>query len=312
MNEPIIYEPIAIEPFVKDKPVIRGASIPVSPSPKTVYMGVSAGIPFLRQGKPANAFRALRKAVLEGAGFDFLAKLSDMMRDKNFQSEKVGVANRSRHKCGDAFDFDQSTNKILIVSEPHGTDQYFRTWLRCDKQDGSQGVKFPYTDMESKRIVELLDIRGFKGAGYYFDFTKTAERIGWQRIPAWKGWTLKGVSYNKMEFWHYQCTEGLSFDEAMEFLYSNVSRNTTVNDIRKPATYRVLGLNDRGSAVRNLQDKLSRLKNKSGKPYLARIEVDGVFGKHTQLAVKRVQEDYNLDPDGLVGLNTRNLIDTIL
>jgi hypothetical protein len=282
-------------------PQPRSAGLPSAPSAKTVYMGVTAALPFLRQGKPANAFRSLRKAVIDGAGFDFLATLADMMRHRDFKSGKVGVANRSRHKCGDAFDYDQSSKALVVVSEPHGLQQFFRTWLRCAKQDGSQGVQ-----------VTLRDIRGPKLVGWYFDFTAAAERLGWQRIPAWKGWGLKGSAYNKMEFWHYQSTEGLSFDEAMEFLYASV-KNTNVNDVRKPASYRILGLNDRGSAVRNLQDKLSRLKGKTtGKPYLDRSEVDGVYGKITQTAVKQLQNDYGLDADGLVGPHTRNLIDSLV
>jgi hypothetical protein len=239
--------------------------------------------------------------VLAEAGFDFLAK-AEMMKPVNYISEKSGVRYRSRHKTGDSFDYDRSDKRVVVVSEPHGLTQYFRTWLRCERQDGSQGVLMPAGDSN------LVDIRGNEFKGYYFDFTAAAERLGWQRVAAWKGWR---DDFNLMEFWHYQCTEGLSFDEAMEFLYSGLGRNTTVNDIRKPAHYRILGLNDRGSAVRNLQDKLSRI-TKDEKPYLSRIEVDGVFGVPTQFAVKRLQEDGRLDADGLVGINTRNLIETLL
>lgn len=269
---------------------------------KTVYMGTESSMPYLRQGKPANSFRALRKTVQAEAGFDFLAKC-DLLRPLNYVSKNPGVRHRSRHKTGDSFDYDRNDKRVVVVSEPQGTAQYFRTWIRCEKQDGSQGVPFPFPTGQ-----QLVDIRGREHTGYYYDFTAAAERLGWQRIQAWRGWQ---DSYELMEFWHYQCTEGLSFDEAMEFLYSGVGRSTTVNDIRKPAHYRILGLNDRGSAVRNLQDKLAKLK-KNGKPYLARIEVDGVFGVPTQFAAKRLQEDHTLDGDGLIGPLTRNLIDALL
>jgi len=270
-----------------------------APSTRTVFMDVDAPMPFLRTGAPADGFRKLRRAVLEGAGFDFLAKVADMMRSKDFQSGKVGVANRSRHKCGDAFDYDQSSPAIVVVKEPIGLQMFFRTWLKTAKQDGSQGVH-----------VTLQDMRGHSVTGWYFDFTACAERLQWRRIPAWTGWSLHGAGYNKMEFWHYQLTEGLSFDEAMEFPYGSHS-SVSVKDVRKPNTYRVLGLNDRGSAVRNLQDKLSRILDENGQPYLPRMEVDGVFGKVTQMAVKRLQERYKLDVDGLVGPHTRQLIETL-
>ncbi len=201
--------------------------------------------------------------------------------------------------CGDAFDYDQASKSLVVVSEPHGLQQFFRTWLHCTKQDGSLGVN-----------VTLKDIRGYTVKGWYFDFTAAAERLGWQRIPAWKGWTVKGVGYTKMEFWHYQCTEGLSFDEAMDFLYNDVSK--VIVDSRKNPPERILGLNDRGSAVRNIQDKLSRILDKDKRPYLSRDEVDGVFGKVTQTAVKRLQEAYGLDSDGLVGSNTRALIERLV
>lgn len=269
---------------------------------KTVFMGTDSPMPYLRQGKPANAFRALRKTVQVEAGFDFLAKC-DLMRPLNYVSKNPGVKHRSRHKTGDSFDINRNDSRLVVVSEPHGTAQYFRLWLKCEKQDGSQGIPFP-----SQKSGELRDFRGNTHGGFFFDFTAAAERLGWQRIQAWSGWQ---DGYDLMEFWHYQCTEGLSFDEAMEFLYSGVGRSTTVNDIRKPAHYRILGLNDRGSAVRNLQDKLTKIK-KDGKPYLSRIEVDGVYGVPTQFAAKRLQEDHHLDGDGLAGPLTRNLIDALL
>jgi hypothetical protein len=289
-------EPKIIQPF--SLPIKAPLAIPAKPSTKVEQVPTKAPMPFLRTGKVANAFRQLKKIVNENAGFDFLSVCADVMRASDFKSSKSGVANRSRHKCGDAFDYDQSNKALIIVSEPHGTQQYFRTWLRCAKQDGTLGIN-----------VTLKDIRGVSVKGWYFDFTSAAERLGWQRIPAWKSWSLRGSGYNLMEFWHYQMTEGLSFDEAMNFLYSPMSK--IIPDSRKPAPERILGLNDRGSAVRNLQEKLSKILDAEGKSYLSREEVDGVFGKITQLAVKRLQQTYGLDADGLVGPNTRELIERL-
>lgn len=300
LNSDFTIEPFTTNPAYAMRAIEpRKASRIAAPSLKTVYMAVQAPIPYLRAGAPADGFRKLRRAVQEGAGFDFLAKVADMMRAKDFRSSKVGVADRSRHKCGDAFDYDQTSTSIVVVSEPQGIQQFFRTWLRCAKQDGSLGIK-----------VTLRDIRGHTVTGWYFDFTACAERLQWRRIPAWKGWSLHGNGYNKMEFWHYQLTEGLSWSEAMNFLYGSPTI-TSVRDVREPAPIRTLGLNDRGSAVRNLQDRLSRINDESGKPYLPRDEVDGVFGRVTQAAVKRLQERYKLDVDGLVGVHTRQLIETL-
>jgi hypothetical protein len=289
-------------PAFEDAPKILMGSAPLAlpkkPSTKVEQVPTIAAMPFLRTGKPANSFRQLKKAIIAKAGFDFLSVCADVMRTKNFNSGKIGVAYRSRHKCGDAFDVNQNTNKIVVVSEPHGTQQFFRLWLKCEKQDGSLGVKVP-----------LKDIRGYRTNVYVLDFTSEAERLGWQRIPAWKGWSLKGSGYNKMEFWHYQNTEGLSWDEAMDFLYNDLSK--ILPDSRKPAPERIIGLNDRGSAVRNIQEKLSKIFDRDKQPYLPRHEIDGVFGKITQTAVKRLQEDYGLVDDGLVGPSTRELLERL-
>lgn len=268
--------------------------IPKSPSSKAVYMNVQCGMPYLRQGKPASSFRQLRKEVLEGCGFDFLAKCADMMRPASLKSNKSGVAYRSRHKCGDAFDYDQSSKALAVVQEDAGIQTFFRTWIKCTQQDGSQGIK-----------VTLNSFNAGKVTGYYFDFTECAKRLGWQRIPAHNGWKTKGTAYNLMEFWHYQNTEGLTFDEAMEFLYGSINHFKT-NDVRKPPALKVFGLNDRGSAILNLQKTLFELGFITD-----RKQLDGVYGEYTKSAVQALQQKYGLDADGLVGPQTRVLVDAL-
>ena len=285
-----------LEPFLDIQDTPKGLVKP--PTNKVVQIATQAPMPYLAIGNPANGFRLLKNAVIQGAGFDFLAKCADVMRPRGYKSNKVGVASRSNHKAARAFDYDQSSRYIIVVSEPQGTQQFFRTWLKCANQDGSQGIK-----------VTLKDIRGYIVTGYYFDFTACALKFNWVRIPAWKGWSVRGSGYTKMEFWHYQMMEGLSWDEAMTFLYGDVDN---IKDSRKPANTRILGLNDRGAAVRNLQEKLSKLVNPKTKlPYLPRHEVDGVYGIHTQLAVKLFQENNGLDSDGLYGPNTRNILELL-
>jgi len=161
------------------------------------YVDVDAPSPYLRCGTPAKHFRALRQVVIDGAGFDFLAKCGDMMRPKNAKSSKIGVAFRSRHKSGEAFDYNQEDYRALLVREYKAGHVYWRTYLRCEKQDGSLGVKADlYTDNT-----------GFVSA-YVFDFTAAAEGLGWERIPAQRRWMYQP---SKKEFWHYQMREDLSF-----------------------------------------------------------------------------------------------------
>ena len=183
---------------------------PKPPSPNVEFMDVQAGLPFLRTGVPADSFRALRAKVKSEAGFDFLDTFGDMMRSKTFKPPKgkPGVAQKSRHQCGDAFDYNQSSPLIVVVREDMGGHTYFRTYLKCARQDGSLGERKSVTTYAGKKV-----------RGFLYDFTAAAGNLGWHRIPAHKGWKPTGKNYNKMEFWHYQNTEGKSWDEAMKFLY---------------------------------------------------------------------------------------------
>ncbi|MCC6452058.1 MAG: peptidoglycan-binding protein [Acidobacteria bacterium] len=70
------------------------------------------------------------------------------------------------------------------------------------------------------------------------------------------------------------------------------------NGISEPAK-KVLGLSDRGEAVREIQAKLA------SKNLLPLNEADGVFGPITRRAVIKFQAANGLDPDGLVGPATR-------
>jgi hypothetical protein len=183
---------------------------PKPPSLNVEFMDVVTGMPFLRTGAPADSFRALRAKVKAEVGFDFLNQFGDMMRSKNFKppAGKLGVATRSRHQCGDAFDYNQDAPQLVVSREEIGGFTYFRTHLKCAAQDGSQGI-----------LKTVTTYRGQKVRAFLYDFTEAAGSFGWHRIPAHAGWKPTGKSYNKMEFWHYQNTEGKSWEQAMKFLY---------------------------------------------------------------------------------------------
>ncbi len=240
-----------------------------------VKLDVKAPTPLMHRDAAAK-FNILRAAVKEKAGFDFLGKCGDIFRPADFRSSKDGVANRSWHKTGRAFDYDQESKNLIIVSEPRGGKQYFRTFLICAKQDGSLGVK-----------RTLTDIRGFTRAAFVVDFTAQAEAVGFERIPAWNGWQSH---YNRREFWHYCYAPGLTWDSAM----------LQLRDKARPVeqVFQIFGLNDRGVGVTRLQQKLAELN------LLPQPEVDGVFGAQTKAAVEKFQRSKNLPADGIVGAKT--------
>lgn len=236
--------------------------------------GVKAPTPMMHRDA-AERYNRLREIVREKSGVDFLSRCGEMLRAANFVSSKDGVANRSWHKTGRAFDYDQESSALVIVSEPRNGKQYFRTYLKCARQDGSLGVK---------RAVQ--DKRGFTVNAYLFDFTEAAEAVGFHRIPAWSGWQSH---YNRQEFWHYQFDQGLTWDAAMLQLQGK----------DRPAADMVLGVNDRGEDVRIVQSKLADLN------FLPKTEVDGVFGAKTKAAVVAYQKAKGLAADGIVGSQTR-------
>lgn len=251
--------------------------------------GVTAPQPYMRPAV-AEVYARLRKVVLDGSGIDFLAKCGDVFREPSMVSSKPGVANRSWHKTGRTFDYDQSSSAIVIVSEPRNGKQFWRTYLKCAKQDGSQGVR-----------LTKKDGRGQTVSAYLFDFTEAAEKLGFHRIPSWSGWSWKGSHYNYLEFWHYQYDEGLTWDAAIAQL-RNVVRDHKIGQPIGPTQGHpdiVVGLNDRGAAVRSIQLRLVELK------LLARNEVDGIYGAKTKAAVLAFQKRNGLSADGLVGPLTR-------
>lgn len=275
---------------------------PRPPSPNTVFIeGITAGMPFLRKGVPAEMFVALREKVKREAGFDFLNLFGDMMRPRNLAATPgSGVAQNSRHKCGDAFDYNQGHTSLALVTEPREGRMYWRTFLLCAKQDGSQG--------ESLRISNGQILAPVQGGApkFYYDFTMAAEALGWHRIPAHPNWQAK---WKRREYWHYQNIEGYTFDEAMTILYGNAAlvpprpRFPTVNPGQKDDT----GVNVLKD-VRQIQAQLYLLK------LLApRTEVDGVYGGKTETAVRTFQQKEGLPVTGIAdGATRKRLLERVM
>lgn len=244
-----------------------------------VKVPVQAPTPLMHV-EAAEAFNKLRQIVKDGSGVDFLAVCGDIFRPASFRSSKDGVAMRSWHKTGRAFDYDQASSAFILTSEVKGGKQYFRTYLKCADQTGKQGIKGQTKDF----------FRKFTFLGYVFDFTAAAESVGFIRIPAWNGWQSH---YNRREFWHYQFTPaGLTWDAAMLQLKGKA----------RPVEDTVIGKNDRGAQVLAIQKKLVALG------LLPENEADSIYGAVTASAVAVFQKQKGLDADGLVGPNTKKAL----
>lgn len=233
----------------------------------------------------APRFNKLRKDVFAASGVDFLARCGDVLRPANFKSNKPGVAQRSWHKTGRAFDYDQVTDAIVIVGEVIGGKQYFRTYLKCVPQDGSRGQK-----------KHVRDMRGFYVDKYLVDFTQMAEAAGFERVPAWRGWQRQ---YNYREFWHYQRDEGLTWDAALQQVKDRSTRPQPSVKSAVSASSKIVGLNDRdsntGGRVTLIQNALVKAGDRNG------VDIDGIYGADTYRAVRAFQKSVGLPVDGIVG-----------
>lgn len=269
---------------------------------------VKAPLAFLCAGKPFESFIALRDLVHIKTGHDFLAVCGDMLRTADFVSTKKGVANRSWHKTGRAFDYNQDDKHYVIEPERIDGRIYFRTWLLCDEEKDLGGEDI------SGHLIWQKGTLAKPAAGRYFDFTEAAAALGYHRIPAWRDWGQKEYS-TSMEFWHYQCDERLSWNEAMKFLYIDepivhtITENFEGKELFKEVLLnhsapheRVIGRNDRGPGVKLIQTQLVQLG------LLSASEVDSVYGLMTFSAVAKFQKAHGLQEDGLVGSLTRQVL----
>jgi TolB protein len=180
-----------------------------------------------------DSYNALRAAVYERTGYDYLALLSDATRRLDFQRTNYSVF--SWHKTGRAFDLrfelldENGAQRLEWLREDIGEELYWRLLIKCAAQDGTQGEPLktrpwqywwhivPSSDPESYaqggRYLPVPD-------GYYEDFTALALRHGWERIATYEeedyDWHRDS---NGVEYWHYQHMDGLTWYEAMQEIH---------------------------------------------------------------------------------------------
>ena len=106
---------------------------------------------------------------------------------------------------------------------------------------------------------------------------------------------------------------GLNYVEILKRYYGDdieIVRNVPIENITPNAPLRPLREGDSGSNVELIQIRLNRISaNYPGIPKI--YPTDGFFDSSTTAAVKKFQEVFNLDPDGLVGNATWNSINYI-
>jgi len=176
--------------------------------------------------KVNDSYNALRKAVEDQTGWDYLAILGDSWRPMN-HTPRPGQGRISWHVCGRAIDVNQgflSNKQIELVREDIGGVTYWRVFIQAKEQDGSLGepLRVAPWDLTARSNGGLAEAQGGElkatiPAGYYVDFTTIAADYGWERRNALSNWRN---SYYDVEWWHFQKTEGMSWYECMEELYT--------------------------------------------------------------------------------------------
>ncbi len=185
--------------------------------------GVQVGSPWLSD-RVDDSFQAMRQRIVDETGHDFLAHLSDAWRAIGYDSAHAQYM--SWHKAGRAIDTlmdylspDHRQRWLEVVMEPGGGEIYWRLYLRCATQDGSQGMPLkvrPWNLTAEARRNLRGGHRKPVPNGYYVDLTDLMEQYGWQRIAShdqpefhWHD------NFWALEYWHFQKTDGLLWYEAM-------------------------------------------------------------------------------------------------
>jgi TolB protein len=221
-------------------------------------LGVIAEAPYLSD-RVDGSFSALRTAVNQAAGWDFLGQLDSAMWDLGRRPEP-GQAFRNWHKAGRAFDVVQNHSlgdpaQIELVPEQRGTDLYWHLYVRCAIQDGSLGAPLPdYPWDFNARISGNVDAYETGGVlkseiptGYYVDFTELARLFGWTPVPADVSWRYNWAG---ILFWQYEKRDELDWWSAMLELYPE---STLVSEFGAPpgpeagATSQPIPLEENGS-----------------------------------------------------------------
>ena len=95
------------------------------------------------------------------------------------------------------------------------------------------------------------------------------------------------------------------FQEAREIAADGVvGRVTWINIDEADQSHPILSVGSAGLPVRRLQSRMSAVGFDTG-------GVDGRFGAKTQVAVKKLQQDFALTIDGVVGLQTWQVVDAL-
>jgi TolB protein len=170
------------------------------------------------------SFEALRQRVIEEAGWDALAALTNAFVPLT-ASLDPGLG-EDWLLTGRAFTLNplmSNAGWMVALRQDFGTQTYWKLYLRTHLQDGTQGEPLhdPPWDLAARYG---LDPRSYEQGGtyaevlpgYWLDFTTLARQYGWERVPALPNWR---TYYSGARFTEFAMTGGLDWYSAMLEIY---------------------------------------------------------------------------------------------
>lgn len=193
---------------------------------------VTAPVPRLSD-RVNDSFEALRIRILQDSGYDFLGSLEDAFWPME-RPPDPGEPTQNWHYAGRAISIDRNLIyagppiPIVVIREDIEVNTYWHVYLRVvdDAQQGALGEPLRHIpwDFTARSSGDTEDYeRGGRlmssiPTGYYIDLTQIAEDFGWQRVPASRTWQF---NFGAIQFWTFQKTDGLSWNEAMLEIYTS-------------------------------------------------------------------------------------------
>jgi TolB protein len=170
------------------------------------------------------SFVALRQRVIEEAGWDVLANLSNAFVPLTTALDP-GLGEDWLY-TGRAISLNplmSNAGWMAAVRQDYGTQTYWRLYVRTLLQDGTQGEPLhdPPWDLAARYELDPFAYeQGGKYApvpsGYWLDFTSLARQYGWERLPSLPNWR---TYYSGARFTEFALTGGLDWYSAMLEIY---------------------------------------------------------------------------------------------
>lgn len=217
-------KPLFQEALTGNKDLIKGRFSMVS------LAGISAPYPYLHDSVN-ESFEALRKISSERLGWDFLGTLENAYLPITTPSQPGLQENWLYTGRAIAVNsLPMNAGWLALSREDIGGQTYWRVYVRCLFQDGSQGrpIRERLWDLNARykgdpRTYDQGGDYGSIPAGYWVDFTDLAARYGWERLPAQITWR---TYYPATLFNLFVMRQGFTWQAAMSQIYPSEAIST--------------------------------------------------------------------------------------